>query len=218
MLHTKSELSKMTIEALNAKAKELKITLTEKETKKSLIEKIMLLNEPVTAPKPRKARQDKQADAPVKNHLSVRLNGEVLQEFNITGRNVTTIERFFTKYGLLADSTKDTLLIEVNGHVINYFDVRKKLNKLIASQFVAVTQNAVYDPVKKIYVNEKDQAVKDATAYIKKAVGFTYEHINDFLTMNAKTFREKLAKDEVFAEIINSAPLSQDSKNLLLPA
>jgi hypothetical protein len=215
MLHSKSVLTKLSIEALTEKASELKITLTAKENKKSLIEKIMLLNEPVTAPK---KASTKAVATPVKNELSVKLNGELIQQFSTTGRNVTTIERFFAKFALLADSTKDNLLIEINGHQIDYFKIRKKINKLIAAQFISVNANAVYDTAKKAYINEKDPEVKDATAYIRKAVGMTYDDINNFLTMNSKQFQERLSKDEVFADIINNSPLQAGAKKLLLPA
>lgn len=212
MLHSKNKLSKMTIEVLTEKAKDLKITVNDKETKKSLIEKITALNEPNTAPKKVKA------ETPVKNELTVKLNGEIIQQFNTTGKHVTTIERFFAKYGLLADSTKDSLIVDINGNQIDYFKIRKKINKLIAAQFISVNANAVYDGDKKAYVNDKDQAVKDATAYIRKSVGMTYDDINSFLTMNSKQFKDKLSSDEVFSEIIQNSPLQPDAKKLLLPA
>lgn len=222
MYNSKFKLSKMDSTALTQLATDLKITLNTKdgvvnETKKSLIEKIMLLNEPQQQPAKAKVNKDGEAVQPKlgKNVLQVRLNGKPLQQFSIAGTNVTTIDRFFAKFGLLADSSKDSLIIEVNGQQIDYFKVRKSINKLISSQFIGVTHNAVYNADLKRYVNDNDSAVKEATAYIRKSVGLSYEHINSFLTMDSADFRQRLSQDQIFAEIVEASPLQPEAKKLI---
>lgn len=163
-----------------------------------------------------KAEADKaknEVPKPVKNDLQAYLNGKLVQQFNVTGKDTTTIARFFNRFGALAETSKDELIIKINGKEINYFKIRSKINKLISTNFLQFTAHAVYNPETKKFVNENDEAVKIATKIIRENVAISYDTINNFLTMDVADFRQALVKDEIFADSIEN--LDQDSKKLL---
>jgi len=148
-----------------------------------------------------------------KNDLQAILNGKLLQQFNVSGKDTTTIARFFARFGGLAESSKDELLIKINGHEINYFKIRSKLNRLISTNFLQFTHNAVYNSETKKFVNENDEAVKLATKIIRENVAISYETMNNFLTMDVADFRKALQGDEIFADSISN--IDSDTKKLL---
>lgn len=156
-----------------------------------------------------------EAAPPAKNELRVFLNKSALTGFNTTGKGMTTIARFLSKYGALADSTKDELILEINDQKIDFFAIRRKLNKLVTSMFIAQTAHAVYDHEKHKWVNENDEAVKEAVKFIREAMPMTYDSINNLLTMNVSDFRENLSKDEIFADFVKHAPKSDNVTKML---
>jgi len=156
-----------------------------------------------------------EAAPPAKNELRVFLNKKALAGFNTTGKGTTTIARFFAKYGGFADSTKDELILEINGQQIDFFAIRKKLNKLVTSMFISQTAHAVYNHETHKWVNENDEAVKEAVKFIREAMPMTYDGINNLLTMDVAQFRENLSKDEIFADFVQHAPKSENVTKML---
>lgn len=206
MRNSISSLKKQRIDDLRQIAKSLNVANYTTLTKPFLIEEIMKFNEPSTAPTKK--------DAPAKNMLRISLNGKPLQEFSIVNKDVTTIQRFFNKFGMFAQSTKDELILEVNGKKINYFEVRKKINRLIQSNFVEHTAHSFWNSEKKRFENVNDEAVKNAVKFIREGVAMTYESVNNFLTMDAADFREALKNDEVFNEYISASENTEAIKLL----
>lgn len=201
-MYTKSGLTKLNVNEIREVAKGLKIESYSTGTKTALIGLII------------EAQSAQPTETTVsKNTLQAFLNGKLVQQFNVTGKDSTTISRFFNRFGGLVGSPKDQLIIKINGHEIDYGKVRSKINKIISANFLPFTAHAVYDPAKKKFVNENDEAVKAATKLIREGVAMTYETVNNFLKMDVSDFREALKKDEIFADYISD--LDAESKKVL---
>lgn len=202
---SKSAVTALSIADLKALAIELQIENATTGTKKTLIPAVMA----------KFAEMTDEPAPPAKNELRVFLNKKALAGFNATGKGTTTIARFFNKFGAFADSTKDELILEINGKQINYFAIRRQLNKLLTAMFVEHTGHSVYNRDLHKFVNENDEAVKEAIKFVREGMPMTYESINNLLTMDVAEFRDNLAKDEIFADFMQHAPKSENVQKVL---
>ena len=201
---TKSAVTALGIADLKKLATEFGIDNATTGTKKTLIPLVMERMETLPS-----------VEKEVPNTLNVVLNHKLVSSFNATGKDSTTIARFFNKFGAFADSTKDSLIIEFNNQKIDFFKVRKKLNKLVSTAFIEHSAHSFYNPETHQFENLNDEGIRETIKFIREAMPMSYSTINNLLTMNAKDFNDNLQKDEIFNDYVKNAQKSEVTAKLL---